>query len=255
MGMPVVTVASGGMPVTDVTAGNKAGVPVSESTALFGVAVTKVAAGGMPVVYETIGGLPAVVPVTWSPTDNVTTTLSNGNLTGSCTATNNSIVRGTAAKSSGKLYFEEAWTGAFRGNSTMTGIALLSAGLATISSASTGAVSYSSAGSVFNNSATAVATGYPVWNNATAVTICVAVDLSNDRIWFRLNGGLWNNSAPADPAANVGGLDISNLFAATGAAPIALMQGNTGIIATANFGATAFAQAMPSGFIAWNAGA
>ncbi len=52
MGMPVVTVASGGKPVTDVTAvAPKAGLPVSEAANGFGIAVTKVASGGMPVVY------------------------------------------------------------------------------------------------------------------------------------------------------------------------------------------------------------
>jgi hypothetical protein len=198
--------------------------------------------------------VPPVTATTWNPADLNTVTLSGGNLIGSCTATNNSIVRATLAKASGKLYFEEAWSGAFRGNSTMSGIALLSAGLAGISSNITGAVCHSCAGSVFNNNFSPIATGYPVWNNATAVTICVAVDLNNDRIWFRLNNGTWNNSGAADPATNVGGIDISNLFATAGAAPVALFQGNTGIVATANFGATAFAQTVPSGFVSWNAG-
>ena len=50
MGLAVVTVASGGMPVTDVTAvAPKAGLPVIEAG--YGIAVTKVANYGMPVVY------------------------------------------------------------------------------------------------------------------------------------------------------------------------------------------------------------
>ncbi len=53
MGMPVVTVASGGMPVIDVSATTGKGVPVSEAVNGFGRAVTKVAAYGMPVVYVT----------------------------------------------------------------------------------------------------------------------------------------------------------------------------------------------------------
>ncbi|HEX3412876.1 MAG TPA: hypothetical protein VHT00_14245 [Stellaceae bacterium] len=55
MGMSVVTVASGGLPVVDVAADVgatfKAGIPVSE--AATGVAVTKVASGGTPVLYVT----------------------------------------------------------------------------------------------------------------------------------------------------------------------------------------------------------
>jgi hypothetical protein len=59
MGMAVVTIASGGLAVTDVTATTGIGKPVSESTGAgatptkFGIAVTKVASGGMPVVYGT----------------------------------------------------------------------------------------------------------------------------------------------------------------------------------------------------------
>jgi hypothetical protein len=53
MGLAVVTVASGGLPVTDVTAvAPKAGLPVTEvaGTGKYGLAVTKVA-NGMPVMY------------------------------------------------------------------------------------------------------------------------------------------------------------------------------------------------------------
>ena len=54
MAIPVVTVASGGRPVVDVTAtGNQLGVSVTEALNGQGMAVTKVSAaiGGMPVVY------------------------------------------------------------------------------------------------------------------------------------------------------------------------------------------------------------
>jgi hypothetical protein len=52
MAMPVVTVASGGLPVVDVTAGSARGLPVSEAAAGRGTAVTRVASGGMAVVYD-----------------------------------------------------------------------------------------------------------------------------------------------------------------------------------------------------------
>lgn len=53
MAMPVVTVANGGMPVTDVTALNhpKIGKAVTEALNGKGTAVTKVASGGMAVFY------------------------------------------------------------------------------------------------------------------------------------------------------------------------------------------------------------
>jgi hypothetical protein len=57
MGLAVVTVAAGGLPVCDVTATTKAGMPVTEAANGYGVAVTKVAVVvgnpilGIPVVY------------------------------------------------------------------------------------------------------------------------------------------------------------------------------------------------------------
>jgi hypothetical protein len=54
MGLAVVTVASGGMPVVDVTAvAPKTGTPVTEAANGRGIAVTKrtAAQGGVPVVY------------------------------------------------------------------------------------------------------------------------------------------------------------------------------------------------------------
>lgn len=54
MGLAVVTVASGGLPVVDVTATTpKLGVPVTEAANGKGIAVTKVTLpkGGLPVTY------------------------------------------------------------------------------------------------------------------------------------------------------------------------------------------------------------
>jgi hypothetical protein len=53
MGMPVRTVAAGGLPVIDVSATIKTGLPVTEAANGFGVPVTKVTAFGLPVVYVT----------------------------------------------------------------------------------------------------------------------------------------------------------------------------------------------------------
>jgi hypothetical protein len=62
MAVAVVTVASSGMPVIDVTATvPKLGVPVTEALNGKGIPVTKVAAGGIPVTFvvvSTTGGNP-----------------------------------------------------------------------------------------------------------------------------------------------------------------------------------------------------
>lgn len=55
MALPVVTVASGGIPVVDVTSVEpKTGIPVTEATNGYGIAVTKVTGTtpGTPVVYS-----------------------------------------------------------------------------------------------------------------------------------------------------------------------------------------------------------
>jgi hypothetical protein len=66
MAVAVITVASGGLPVIDVTAtAPKLGIPVSEAIAVgankAGIPVTKVAANGVPVTFvvvSTTGGYP-----------------------------------------------------------------------------------------------------------------------------------------------------------------------------------------------------
>jgi len=66
MATAVITVASGGLPVIDVTATfPKLGLPVTEAIAVgavkYGIPVTKVAAGGVPVTFvvvSTSGGNP-----------------------------------------------------------------------------------------------------------------------------------------------------------------------------------------------------
>jgi len=66
MATAVITVASGGLPVIDVTATfPKLGLPVTEAIAVgavkYGIPVTKVAAGGVPVTFvvvSTTGGQP-----------------------------------------------------------------------------------------------------------------------------------------------------------------------------------------------------
>jgi hypothetical protein len=62
MSVPVVTVASGGLAVVDVTATRPLlGMPVTEALGGRGMAVTKVAAGGVPVTFVVVsltGGNP-----------------------------------------------------------------------------------------------------------------------------------------------------------------------------------------------------
>ena len=53
--------------------------------------------------------------------------------------------------------------------------------------------------------------GYPSFGYNGAV-VDVAVDRSNNLIWMRVDGGLWNNSSSANPATATGGVDISTVL-------------------------------------------
>lgn len=76
-------------------------------------------------------------------------------------------------------------------------------------------------------------------------TICVALDSSVNKIWFRKNNGIWNNSAPADPATNTGGLDFTiqagSVFAIGDA-------GDNSDSLTAKFASASWTFTAPSGF-------
>lgn len=75
--------------------------------------------------------------------------------------------------------------------------------------------------------------------------VCVAVDIKNRLIWFRTNGGNWNNNASNDPATGVGGIDYSSMNLGPLFPEVSCSL--TGAVLTAKF-TSGFAQAVPSGF-------
>jgi hypothetical protein len=86
-------------------------------------------------------------------------------------------------------------------------------------------------------------------------TVCVAVDFGASRMWIRVVGGTnvgnWNGSAAQNPSTGAGGINISSLFPTQAAYAIALFPAQTSQRRTINFGATAFAQTIPTGFVPW----
>lgn len=65
-------------------------------------------------------------------------------------------------------------------------------------------------------------------------------------IWFRRNGGIWNGNPSADPATGVGGISLATV---AGQTLFPTVQGTGDASQTVNFGATAFANAAPAGFV------
>jgi hypothetical protein len=244
MALAVVTVASGGLPVVDVTAtAPKLGLPVDEATR--GIAVTKVAAGkpGLAVIWATGGASAAVV---FDPATLTNVTLSNGGLTATHTnATDNSGARVASAKSTGKYYFEMTISSGPL-SFDMVGM-LTSAGTYTnLVNDATNSVSVGlNNGFIYANNA------YTNKNVAAVVVSNVlgfAIDLTTRKAWVRKGAGLWNNTAGEDPATAVGGVTVG---AGSFAPAVGFSTGGAGTAVTANFGATAFANAAPSGFINW----
>jgi hypothetical protein len=140
------------------------------------------------------GAAAAAAAVTWNPADkNASVTLSNGNKTANA-ASASQTVRATSSKSTGAWYFEVVFTG----NSfsfTVAGIANASALLTQYVGANANGYSHGTGGfSYFNGSGTASApTLFP------GDTLMVAVDLTNLKIWFGVNG-TWTGN----PAAGTG---------------------------------------------------
>ena len=195
------------------------------------------------------GGGGGAVTTTWNPADkSANITLSNGNLTAAISANADSAVRSTTSKAagSGKYYFEVTVTGTLA--NTGIGVASPTAVLSSVHNTVTqAAAAFTGPGSAFINGSNV---GFALGGFVTGNVACVAVDLVNNRIWFRRNAGNWNDSGTANPATNVGGYSISALFTSASAYGLVTM-GNTALQDNVNFGATAFAQTIPSGFVAW----
>lgn|SRR5262245_2320498 len=193
----------------------------------------------------------ASVTTTLNPSDkSANMVLSGGNLTGNISSGGDNGARATTSIASGKRYFEikavDAGTGA--GADTGCGIATSSAGLTTVGATpSNAALIYVPSGNIwYNNANTGISLGTP----AVGDVFCIALDMDNKRIWFRRNAGNWNNNASYDPSTNTGGISISSVFTSNAAYPIITIYAIS-VHLTANFGATAFAQSVPSGFAAW----
>jgi hypothetical protein len=182
---------------------------------------------------------------TWSPTDNNHITLSNGNLTATHSASaSNTGVRSAYGQSTGKFYFELTMI-TTPGNGGWVGLGTSTTSFAGGGGAAMCGLQCGNGNLYINGLYKGVTIGF-----GNGDVVCAAVDMNNKLIWFRINGGNWNGSGTANPATGAGGFDISTPFS-TGTAAYAMSGNdfNSGASFTANFGATSFAQTVPSGFV------
>jgi hypothetical protein len=185
---------------------------------------------------------------TWNPSDkSAGITLSNGNLTATDNLNDSTLhdVRAVASHSAG-LYYAEFHVDTSP-NSMHLGIANSTEALnANIGNTDNNAIAIDDGGTVWLNGGSVGTASAFVLNDI----VCMAVDMGHTNIWFRTNGGIWNNNAANNPATNVGGFSFASMAAGPWF-PMVAVRNNNGF--TANFGApaTPYAQSVPAGFGNW----
>lgn len=174
-------------------------------------------------------------------------TLSGGNLTATGSVASFANALATVSKSAGKFY-REVTIGASNGTD-LIGMANSSIATTAYLGQDSNAIGWVKDGRVLiaANLLVTIAT----W--ATGNVLSEAVDLGNQKVWFRVGNGGWNNDilANQNPATNTGGISFSTPFPVAGPYFPAVCADAAGTQFTVNFGATAYAQSVPSGFGNW----
>jgi len=196
-----------------------------------------------------------VTYVTWDPATANNVTLSGGNLVATNTVSYPDVgvrVATASGKTSSKYYFEIELTtvNAFGGGGYVSiGICLTTADYLNLgASAGTGGIILNiNSGNLYAGGSN---TGFHLTGADVGSKIGIAVDLVNYKAWFRVApSGDWDGNGSHDPVTNVGGITVP----AGTIVPVVTFGGSggsTGNAFTANFGATAFTGAAPSGFTA-----
>lgn len=185
---------------------------------------------------------PATSAVAWNPLDKSSNVvLSSGNIVASPNSSADSGVRATGGLTSGKVYFEVSWSSP--GSSFGCGICTVTAPLSNNNSANYVLVQQ-------NGNVWVASTNVANIGSIGTATVCFAIDMNSMQAWCRINNNNWNASPTANPSTGAGGFSMSGIGAPP-FFPVAVFNAASSV-ATANFGATAFAQAIPSGFSSVN---
>jgi hypothetical protein len=178
--------------------------------------------------------------------------LSGGNLTATGTAGWTGSVRAVDGQSSGKYYWECTLNGA--AVQSGVGVSINALPIATVfGGTGTGQAGLAQSGVVFVDGSSFGLTIGGVGGSTlsfgtipSGTVICAAIDVPNKLMWWRLGAaGNWNNNSSRNPATGAGGVSIPNIPTAY---PSISFGGADTVIA--NFGASTFIGAVPSGFTA-----
>lgn len=178
----------------------------------------------------------------WDVNDKTTNiTLSNSDKTATAiSAASNEFVQSTDGHSSG-LYYAEILIDVI---SVYVGIGALTDNYTTSGFTGTAGFVHLSNGDVVDHSASTVGN---IGTFTAGDTICVAVNATSGKIWFRKNSGNWDNNAAHDPATGTGGFSYT---AGPSLELSAILPANTCAV-TINTGGSAFSYSAPSGFSNW----
>lgn len=191
----------------------------------------------------------STVTTTWDPT-TITPfmVLSNGNLTASNTFGGQdqwAFSNGTGTK----IYFEEV-VNVMVGPAANNGIGIGISDTTTVPQFFVGSTSHGAGyfpdGEFWTNNTNPISLA----SFGAGDNIGVAVDITNHKIWFRKNGGLWNNDilANQNPATGTGGLSITTVGSPVFA--VIDLRTDAGNKATAQFASGSWTYAAPAGFSA-----
>ena len=182
------------------------------------------------------------VGTTWNPSDCSTElALSLGNLRATHDPSSwHGAVRSILSVPSGKWYWEVAFTKVSSSMTACIGVAGVNQPLGSELGETADSYAYKANASKKNN---AVETAYGADWSTSSYTIGVAVDTDAGKIWFSRNGS-WQESG--DPGAGTN--EAFSGISGTVYAAISIYRLND--YATANFGSSAFAYTVPTGFTA-----
>jgi len=179
----------------------------------------------------------------WSATDKLNSTLSGGNLIAIATGTGGG--RAVDRNNAGKFYWEVTCNIFVNGN-TGVGIATANAILSTFGQSVLNACMVYSNGNIYLNGSY---TGVSLGTISAGNIVCISLNLNSKTIFFRRGAlGPWNNNAAYDPAIDSGGISIASFVNLAPVFPCYAF-GAASDQFTANFGDSAFAGAVPAGFI------
>ena len=185
---------------------------------------------------------------------NSGTVLSGGNLT-STTGGSGAPLKGlgtpllTVGAGTGKWYWEGVYSSGTNGGLNF-GLSTVAGDLNNYVGGDAQSIGFAVNGHTYYNNTDISTSIAESWNIGDVIQ--VAFDFVNKKAWLKRNGGSWNNNGTYDPATNVGGQDISAIFAVGGVFRPAFGGYYPSTVFTPNYGGTSFYGTVPSGFQAAN---